>query len=192
MSFASEFKEFAMKGNVIDLAVGVVIGAAFGKIVSSLVGDVVMPLLAPLLGQHQFQRPGLHVATGADGKPVLVKYGAFLQTCFEFLIIALVIFMVIKAINRLSARTRMHRRRRRAGPNTVAGNQRSAGKTALTVSQVIQSGASGPRFPSWPGPLRIGREGVPREVLAPGAGDGQIIFDADAAEPGQLPRRGSS
>jgi large conductance mechanosensitive channel len=101
MSFASEFKEFAMKGNVIDLAVGVVIGAAFGKIVSSLVGDVVMPLLAPLLGHINFSDLAFTVATDAAGKPVLVKYGAFLQTCFEFLIIAFVIFLVIKAINKL-------------------------------------------------------------------------------------------
>jgi large conductance mechanosensitive channel len=101
MSFASEFKEFAMKGNVIDLAVGVVIGAAFGKIVASLVGDVVMPLLAPILGSISFSDLAFHVATDAAGKPVLVKYGVFLQTCFEFLIIALVIFMVIKAINRM-------------------------------------------------------------------------------------------
>ncbi|MBS0578343.1 MAG: large-conductance mechanosensitive channel protein MscL [Proteobacteria bacterium] len=101
MSFASEFKEFAMKGNVIDLAVGVVIGAAFGKIVSSLVGDIVMPLLAPLLGHINFSDLAFTIATGADGKPVLVKYGAFLQTCFEFLIIAFVIFLAIKAINKL-------------------------------------------------------------------------------------------
>jgi large conductance mechanosensitive channel len=101
MSFGSEFKEFAMKGNVIDLAVGVVIGAAFGKIVASLVGDVVMPLLAPVLGSISFSDLAFHVATDAAGKPVLVKYGVFLQTCFEFLIIALVIFMVIKAINRM-------------------------------------------------------------------------------------------
>jgi large conductance mechanosensitive channel len=101
MSFASEFKEFAMKGNVIDLAVGVVIGAAFGKIVSSLVGDVVMPLLAPLLGHINFSDLAFTIATGGDGKPVLVKYGAFLQTCFEFLIIAFVIFLAIKAINKL-------------------------------------------------------------------------------------------
>jgi large conductance mechanosensitive channel len=101
MSFASEFKEFAVKGNVIDLAVGVVIGAAFGKIVSSLVGDLVMPLLAPILGSINFSDLAFTIATDAAGKPVLVKYGAFLQTCFEFLIIALVIFMVIKAINRL-------------------------------------------------------------------------------------------
>ena len=101
MSFASEFKEFAMKGNVIDLAVGVVIGAAFGKIVASLVGDVVMPLLAPLLGHISFTDLAFTIATGADGKPVLVKYGAFLQTCFEFLIIAFVIFLAIKAINKM-------------------------------------------------------------------------------------------
>lgn len=101
MSIASEFKEFAVKGNVIDLAVGIVIGVAFGKIVSSLVGDVVMPLLAPVLGSINFSDLAFTVATDAAGKPVLVKYGAFLQTCFEFLIIALVIFMVIKAINRM-------------------------------------------------------------------------------------------
>jgi large conductance mechanosensitive channel len=101
MSLASEFKEFAMKGNVIDLAVGVVIGAAFGKIVSSLVGEVVMPLLAPVLGSINFSDLAFTIATDAAGKPVLVKYGAFLQTCFEFLIIAVVIFLVIKAINRM-------------------------------------------------------------------------------------------
>jgi large conductance mechanosensitive channel len=101
MSFSSEFKEFAMKGNVIDLAVGVVIGAAFGKIVGSLVGDIVMPLLAPILGSINFSDLAFHIATDAAGKPVLVKYGAFLQTCFEFLIIAFVIFLVIKAINRM-------------------------------------------------------------------------------------------
>jgi large conductance mechanosensitive channel len=101
MSFASEFKEFAMKGNVIDLAVGVVIGAAFGKIVSSLVGDIVMPLLSPLLGSINFSDLALRVATDAAGKPVLLKYGLFLQTCLEFLLIALAIFIVIKGINRL-------------------------------------------------------------------------------------------
>jgi len=101
MSFASEFKEFAMKGNVIDLAVGVVIGAAFGKIVSSLVGDVIMPLLAPILGKVSFSELAFQVATDAAGKPVLLKYGMFIQTCIEFFIIALAIFVVIKAINQL-------------------------------------------------------------------------------------------
>jgi large conductance mechanosensitive channel len=101
MSFASEFKEFAMKGNVIDLAVGVVIGAAFGKIVGSLVGDVIMPMLSPLLGSINFSDLSLRIATDAAGRPVLLKYGMFLQTCLEFLIIALAIFIVIKGINRL-------------------------------------------------------------------------------------------
>jgi len=101
MSFASEFKEFAMKGSVIDLAVGVVIGAAFGKIVASLVGDVIMPALSPLLGSVNFTELAVRISTDAAGKPVLLKYGVFLQTTFEFIIIALCIFIVIKGINRL-------------------------------------------------------------------------------------------
>jgi large conductance mechanosensitive channel len=101
MSLASEFKEFAMKGSVVDLAVGVVIGTAFGKIVASLVGDVVMPALSPILGSVNFTDLGVQIATSAAGKPVLLKYGAFLQTIFEFVLIALSIFIVIKAINRL-------------------------------------------------------------------------------------------
>jgi len=101
MSFASEFKEFAMKGNVIDLAVGVVIGAAFGKIVASLVGDVIMPALSPALGSINFTELAVRVSTDAAGKPVLLKYGTFLQTIFEFIVIALSIFIVIKGINKL-------------------------------------------------------------------------------------------
>ena len=101
MSFASEFKEFAMKGSVIDLAVGVVIGAAFGKIVASLVGDVIMPGLSPMLGSVNFTDLAVQIATNAAGKPVMLRYGAFLQTIFEFLVIALSLFVVINAINRL-------------------------------------------------------------------------------------------
>ena len=101
MSFISEFKEFAMRGNVIDLAVGVVIGAAFGKIVSSLVGDVVMPALSPILGSVNFSELTLKIAHDAQGRPVLLRYGVFLQTIFEFLLIALSIFVVIKGINKL-------------------------------------------------------------------------------------------
>jgi large conductance mechanosensitive channel len=101
MSLASEFKEFAMKGSVIDLAVGVVIGAAFGKIVSSLVGDVIMPALSPVLGSVNFSDLAIQISTNAAGKPVLLKYGAFLQTTFEFIIIAVSIFIVIKGINKL-------------------------------------------------------------------------------------------
>ena len=101
MSIASEFKEFAMKGNVVDLAVGVIIGAAFGKIVSSLVGDVIMPPLGEIIGGVNFSDLGIHLGKDPSGKDVLLKYGAFLQAIFDFLIIAFVLFMAINGINRL-------------------------------------------------------------------------------------------
>jgi large conductance mechanosensitive channel len=100
MSIGSEFKEFAMKGNVVDLAVGVIIGGAFGKIVSSFVGDVVMPFIGKLVGGVNFSDLVINLGKSADGKSeVLVKYGVFLQTVFDFVIVALVIFAVIKAMN---------------------------------------------------------------------------------------------
>jgi large conductance mechanosensitive channel len=95
MSVIKEFKEFAIKGNVVDLAVGVIIGAAFGKIVSSLVEDVVMPLVGTLLGGLNFATLTLRVGEAT------LKYGKFLQTCLDFLIIAWAIFMMVKIINRL-------------------------------------------------------------------------------------------
>ena len=101
MSIGSEFKEFAMKGNVIDLAVGVIVGAAFGKIVSSLVGDVIMPPLGVMIGGINFSDLALTLGTDPKGAPVLLKYGSFLQTVFDFLIIAFVIFLAIKGINKL-------------------------------------------------------------------------------------------
>jgi large conductance mechanosensitive channel len=101
MSLGSEFKEFAMKGSVIDLAVGVVIGAAFSRIVTSLVGDVIMPPLGLVIGRVNFNELAVQIGTDPTGKAVLFKYGAFIQTIFEFLIIALALFMVIKGINRL-------------------------------------------------------------------------------------------
>jgi len=101
MSFSSEFKKIALRGHVIDLAVGVVIGAAFGKIVSSLVGDVVMPALSPILGSVNFTDLALRVSSDAQGKPVLLKYGSFVQAIFEFVIIAFSIFVVVKGINQL-------------------------------------------------------------------------------------------
>ncbi len=101
MSIGSEFKEFAMKGNVVDLAVGVVVGAAFGKIVSSLVGDVIMPPLGLLIGGFNFSDLAITLGTDPKGAPVLLKYGAFLQTLFDFLIIAFVIFIAVKGINKL-------------------------------------------------------------------------------------------
>lgn len=101
MSLASEFKEFAMKGNVVDLAIGVIIGGAFGKIVSSLVGDVIMPVIGKMVGGVNFTDLAVKLGTDPAGKDVLVKYGAFVQTVFDFVIVAFVIFMAIKAMNNL-------------------------------------------------------------------------------------------
>ncbi len=101
MSLGSEFKEFAMKGNVIDLAVGVVIGAAFGKIVAALVADIIMPPIGLLVGGINFTDLAIRLGLDPAGKPVLLKYGDFGQTVLEFLIVAFVIFMMIKAINSL-------------------------------------------------------------------------------------------
>jgi large conductance mechanosensitive channel len=95
MSMMQEFKAFAMKGNVVDLAVGVIIGAAFGKIVASLVEDVIMPVLGTLIGGINFS--GLAITVGS----ATIKYGKFLQTCLDFLIIAWAIFVAVKLINRL-------------------------------------------------------------------------------------------
>ena len=95
MSFVKEFKEFAMRGNVVDLAVAVIIGGAFGKIVSSLVGDVVMPIVGLLLGGVNFS--GLSLTVG----DAIVKYGAFIQAIVDFVIIAFVIFLALKVLNNL-------------------------------------------------------------------------------------------
>ena len=103
MSLGSEFKEFAMKGNVVDLAVGVIIGAAFGKIVSSLVGDIFMPILGKVIGGVNFSDFALSLGKDPAGKDVLIKYGVFIQTIFDFAIIALVLFMAIKGINKLKS-----------------------------------------------------------------------------------------
>jgi large conductance mechanosensitive channel len=89
-----EFRDFAMKGNVIDLAVGVIIGAAFGKIVTSLVGDVVMPALGTVIGGVDFGALALQIGQAK------IQYGRFLQSCVDFLIIAWAIFVAVKLVNR--------------------------------------------------------------------------------------------
>jgi large conductance mechanosensitive channel len=101
VSIGSEFKEFAMKGNVVDMAVGIIIGAAFGKIVSSLVADIFMPPLGLMIGGINFSDLAITLGTDPKGAPVLLKYGSFLQTVFDFLIIAIVIFIMIRGINKL-------------------------------------------------------------------------------------------
>jgi large conductance mechanosensitive channel len=102
MSIAKEFREFAVKGNVIDLAVGVIIGGAFGKIVTSLVGDIVMPFVGLFVGGVNFTTLAVILKEGGDGAPpVLLKYGQFLQNVFDFLIVAAAVFLMVKAINTL-------------------------------------------------------------------------------------------
>jgi large conductance mechanosensitive channel len=102
MSFVKEFREFAVKGNVVDMAVGIIIGAAFGKIVSSFVSDIVTPPLGYLIGGVDFTDLKATLPAIQDGRdPVTINYGAFLQTAFDFLIVAFAIFLVIKMINRL-------------------------------------------------------------------------------------------
>jgi large conductance mechanosensitive channel len=101
MSIVKEFKEFAMKGNVVDMAVGVVIGTAFGKIVASFVADVIMPLLGKIVGGVNFSNLAIDLGASPNGEPVLLKYGSFLQSAFDFLIIAAAIFMALKGINKL-------------------------------------------------------------------------------------------
>jgi len=112
MSFASEFKEFAIKGNVVDLAVGVIIGAAFGKIVDSIVNDLVMPLVGRVIGNVDFANmfivlkdvpPGIPMTLDAlkkAGVPVFA-YGSFLTISLNFILLALIIFVMVKQINRL-------------------------------------------------------------------------------------------
>lgn len=102
MGFMKEFRTFALKGNVVDMAVGIIIGAAFGKIVSSFVGDVLMPPLGVLLGGVDFSSLSYTVREAAEGvEAVTLKYGMFINTVIDFLIVAFAIFMAIKAMNSL-------------------------------------------------------------------------------------------
>lgn len=102
MSLLKEFRDFAVKGNVVDLAVGVIIGGAFGKIVSSLVNDVIMPPIGLLIGGVDFKDLGVVLKEAQNGaEAVTLKYGAFIQNVFDFLIIAIAIFGMVKVINNL-------------------------------------------------------------------------------------------
>jgi large conductance mechanosensitive channel len=102
MSMMSEFKSFAMRGNVMDMAIGIVIGGAFGKIVSSFVNDVLMPPLGMLMGGVDFKELAVVLKQGAgDVAAVTINYGSFIQTVVDFLIIAFAIFMVVKAMNNM-------------------------------------------------------------------------------------------
>ncbi len=102
MSFIQEFKQFAMRGNVIDLAVGVVIGGAFGKIVNSLVADIITPPLGLVIGGVDFSNLTINLNSPiGDLKPVTINYGKFLQASLDFIIIAFALFLIIRTVNRL-------------------------------------------------------------------------------------------
>ena len=104
MSFVSEFREFAIKGNVVDLAVGVIIGGAFGKIVTSLVDQIVMPPIGWLIGGIDFADLKITLPVNPatpTGDPAVIEYGAFINVLIQFVIVAFVIFMIVKLINRL-------------------------------------------------------------------------------------------
>ena len=116
MAFFKEFKEFALKGNVMDMAVGVIIGGAFGKIVSSLVNDILMPPIGALIGNTDFSQLRLDISKVRDvtsnamhsvgdmvtaAEPVYWNYGAFIQQCIDFTILAFCVFMMVKLMNRL-------------------------------------------------------------------------------------------
>lgn len=105
MSLAKEFKEFALRGNVVDMAVGIVIGAAFGKIVSSFVANIVMPPLGILIGGVDFTDLAVELKPATDtAEAVMLNYGMFVQTVADFTIVALAIFLAIKAMNSLKAK----------------------------------------------------------------------------------------
>ena len=120
MSLLSEFREFALKGNVVDLAVGVIVGAAFGKIVDSLVKNVLMPPIGYIIGGVNFADLPINMPT-PTGEPVALKYGAFIQTIIDFAIIAFVLFMVIKAIN--MAKKRFEKQQAEAPPAPPAPSE---------------------------------------------------------------------
>lgn len=109
MGIVKEFKEFAMKGNVVDLAVAVVIGGAFGKIVTSFVNDIIMPPIGVLLGGVDFSDLKIQLKAAVGEVPaVTINYGAWINTLIDFLIVALAIFLVIKALNSLKRRKQRH------------------------------------------------------------------------------------
>jgi large conductance mechanosensitive channel len=109
-----EFQEFAFKGNLIDMAVGIIMGAAFGPIIASLVGDIIMPPIGMLLGGLDFSAYKIVLGVGADGKEVAIGYGKFITVVISFLITALAIFMLVKAVN--EAKRRMEKEKAAAPP----------------------------------------------------------------------------
>lgn len=117
MGIVKEFKTFAMRGNVVDMAVGVIIGGAFGKIVSALVDKVIMPPLGLIIGGVDFGQLAITLKEASGDTPaVVLGYGAFLQTVFDFIIIAFAIFMALKGINKVKALGEKEEEEKKAAP----------------------------------------------------------------------------
>ena len=131
--FVKEFRDFAVKGNVVDLAVGIIIGAAFGKIVSSIVADIIMPPLGLILGQVNFTDLKLVMLDAANGKAaVTLNYGNFLQTVVDFTIVAFAIFLLVRTINRM---------KKEAPPAPAAPAAPTPSETLLTeIRDLLKSG----------------------------------------------------
>ncbi|MBR5586952.1 MAG: large-conductance mechanosensitive channel protein MscL [Clostridia bacterium] len=135
MKFFKEFKEFAMKGNVVDMAVGVIIGGAFGKIVTSLVNDIVMPAISLITGKVNVAEMAYVMGAKADGTEIALKYGAFLQNIIDFLIIAFSIFVVIKLMSKL------HKKKVEEAPEAPAEPEPSAEEKLLTeIRDLLKEG----------------------------------------------------
>src|SRR3972149_10733930 len=118
MGLIQEFKTFAVRGNVVDMAVGIIIGAAFGKIVSSLVEDVIMPPLGVIIGGVDFTDLVITMKAASSGVPaVILKYGKFIQTVFDFSIIAFAVFMLVKGVNAI-------KRKEAVAPSVPSGPSR--------------------------------------------------------------------
>jgi large conductance mechanosensitive channel len=132
MGMMKEFKDFAMKGNVVDMAVGIIIGGAFGRIVSSLVSDVIMPPIGMLLGGVDFSDLG-YVLKEAEGEmaAVTISYGVFLKTLIDFVIIAFAIFMVIKGLNRM-------KRKEEAAPPPAPPEPSSTDKLLMEIRDSLK------------------------------------------------------
>ncbi len=137
MKILQEFREFALRGNVMDLAVGVIIGGAFGKIVTSLVQDVITPVLSILTGGIQFTDRAVTLRTAMEGSAAIVlHYGAFIQNVIDFLIIAFVIFLMVKVMNRL------RRRYKKSDPGEQTASHPSAEERLLTeIRDILRDSA---------------------------------------------------
>ncbi len=136
MSLLKEFKEFAVKGNVMDLAVGVIIGGAFGKIVTSLVGDVVMPVVGFFLGGVNFTNLAVTLKEAHGTEPAsTLKYGQFCQNVFDFLIVAAAVFVMVKLLNR------MKRKHEEAPPPPVEATPSE--KLLSEIRDLLRAGAAG-------------------------------------------------